>query len=114
MAIRTKRRAKFEFRGRQFVWWIDNDTFLRVASADKQFIVAYLLFDPDSVGPLLAVHGAEFPSDLRSESCPVWLVPPKFSADSMGGHVADLLDWCFKTEDHERFTGTPPSYALPG
>ncbi len=113
MAVLTTRRAKFEYHGRHFVWWVDSDTWLRIASADKQFVVAYLLFDPDSVGPLLVVHGTKFPGIPRAEPRPVWLVPPKFIADSMGGHVADVLDWCFTTEDHERFTGTPPAYALP-
>ena len=37
-----------------------------------------------------------------------------FSAESMEGHVAEILDWCFKTENHERFAGDPPAYALPG
>ena len=114
MSIRRKGRARFDYHGRQFVWWVDNDTYLRIASADKQFVVAYLLFDPDSVGPLLAVHGPEFPGVSNKDSRPVLLVPPKFSADSMGGHVADVLDWCFGTEKHERFAGTLPAYALPG
>jgi hypothetical protein len=29
MPVRTKGRAKFEFRGRQFVWWVDGDYWLR-------------------------------------------------------------------------------------
>jgi hypothetical protein len=108
MSIRVKGRAKFDYRGRQFVWWVDNDTYLRIASADKQFVVAYLLFDPNFIGPLLAVHGPEFPGVSRKESRPSWFVPPKFSATSMGGHVAEILDWYFQTENHERFAGTPP------
>jgi len=114
MAIRTKGRAKFDYNGRPFVWWVDADTYLRIASTDKQFVVSYLLYDPDNAGPLLAVLGPEFPGIDRSEPRPVWFVPPIYSAETMGGHVADLLDWCFKTQDHDRFAGSPPSYALPG
>ena len=114
MSIRTKGRAKFDYCGRQFVWWVDNETHLRIASADKQFVVSYLLYDPESVGPLLAVHGPEFPGVSSTGSRPVWFVPPKFSATSMGGHVVEILDWCFKTEKHERFAGNPPAYALHG
>ena len=113
MSIRRKGRTKFDYHGRQFVWWVDNDTYLRIASADKQFVVAYLLFDPNSTGPLLAVHGQEFPGVSSKESRPAWFVLPKLSAASMGSHVAEILDWCFQTENHERFTGDPPAYALP-
>lgn len=112
MSIRTKGRAKFDYDGRRFVWWVDSDIYLRIASADKQFVVSTPLHDLDSVGPLLAVLGPEFPGVSRTESRPVWFVPPKFSADSMGGHVANTLDWCFKTEDHERFAGDPPTRFL--
>jgi hypothetical protein len=113
MAVRTKRLAKFEYHGRQFVWWVDSDIFLRIASADKQFVVAYVLVETESIGPLLAVHGPEFLSVSRSERRPVWLAPPRFSADSMGRLVADALDWCFESQNHKRFVGTLPRHLLP-
>ena len=53
MGVRKKGRVKFTFGGRLFVWWIDNDTYLRIASDDKRFIAGNLLIDRFD---LLAVH----------------------------------------------------------
>ena len=114
MAIRTQGRAKFDYNGRSFVWWVHQDTYLRIASADKQFVVSYVLYDPDSVGPLLAVLGPEFPGIARTEPRPMFLVPPKLNWECpMGRHVADILDWCFQSDGHQPFAGVVPSYAVP-
>jgi hypothetical protein len=42
-ALPSLGRAKFDFRGRPFVWWVDGDFWLRIASLDKRFVVAYAL-----------------------------------------------------------------------
>ena len=112
MATRKKGRNRFRFASREFSWWIDNDTFLRISSVDKRFIVAYLLFDPDSVGPLLVVHGPEFPEIQADTERPIWLIPPEFTANNMGRNIADLLNWCFTTKNHQRFLGSLPPYVF--
>ena len=40
MPARTKGRVKFDFRGRRFVWWVDGDRWLRIASLDKKVVLA--------------------------------------------------------------------------
>ena len=60
MPARTRGRAKFDFKGRPFVWWIDGDYWLRIASADKCFVVAFALGRASDQVPILAVHGPEF------------------------------------------------------
>ena len=62
MSVHKKGRSRFNHSGREFVWWVDNDTFVRVASADKSLVVAYLIYDvQNDVGGIVAVHGPEFP-----------------------------------------------------
>jgi hypothetical protein len=94
MAARTKRRAQFDFRGRPFLWWVDGDRYLRVASSDKKFVIAVPL-GTDGGPPLVEVIGQEFPGLDRSERRPIWLVVPEQATTSMGGWVDRLLRWAF-------------------
>ena len=95
MPIRTRGRAKFDFRGRAFVWWIDNDKYLRIASLDKKFVIALLLgADIDAPG-VVEVTGQEFPGLDQSERRPVRLVVPWPEGKSMGAWVDELLRWSF-------------------
>jgi hypothetical protein len=106
MPARTKGRAKFDFRGRPFVWWVDGDYWLRIASQDKRFVVACALGRAADQPPILTVHGPEFPGLDPSEPRPVHLVLPKTKGDSMGAWVEQLLTWSF---DHAReLTRTEP------
>lgn len=104
MGVRKKGRAKFEYAGRTFVWWVDNsEWFIRIASDDKSFVVAYLRCGvPDLVGGLLAVHGPEFDGVTAAEPRPIWLVVPEEVSnavhESMGALVNALLDWCFDSD----------------
>lgn len=115
MGARRKGRAKFEHSGRKFVWWVDNDTFIRISSEDKSFVVAYLLYDvPTDVGGILAVHGREFPGLMESEPRPIWLIVPEevsnALSNSMGALVNELITWCLEpTRDLQLYTGTPPT-----
>ncbi len=95
MPARTKRRAKFDFRGRPFVWWVDGDRYLRIASADKKFIIAFPL--GGSGPPAIAVIGQEFPGVEPVVPRPVWLrlSAPWASGKSMGAWVDELLRWSF-------------------
>jgi hypothetical protein len=112
VAVRKKRRNKFQHSGRSFVWWVDNDTCIRIASDDKAFVVAYLIYDvPQDVGGLLAVHGHEFPGIELTEKRPVWLVVPRFVenalAKSMGAMVDAIISWSLDPQ-HELIRYTPP------
>jgi hypothetical protein len=63
MSVRTKGRAKFDFHGRQFVWYVAEDRYLRIASADKKYCVSYAWDYPGN----LKVYGTEFPGLDASE-----------------------------------------------
>ena len=110
MPARTKRRAKFDFRNRPFVWWVDSDRYLRISSLDKKFIIAYPLGTDLGDPPVIEVIGQEFPGLHRSERRPVWLVVPEpgGAGRGMGAWVDSLLRWSFDPI-HEliRFDGPP-------
>jgi len=91
MAIRKKGRAEFEFRGRDFVWYVGDERYLRVASEDKRFALAYRL-DGDAV---VKVTGPEFAGLPPSDARPVYLVPPEFEWSNVGALVNAILDWSF-------------------
>lgn len=116
MAVRKKGRSRFAHSGREFVWWVDNDVFIRVASTDKSLVVAFLISEvPKDVGGIVVVHGPEFLGIDRSEKRPIWLAAPKIImsafADSMGAVVNALLSWCLDP-DHEivRYDRKIPSF----
>lgn len=100
MPARTKGRAKFDFHGRPFVWWVDGDYWLRIASLDKRFVVAYALGRALDQPAILTVHGQEFPGLKSSAPRPVYLLVPEPSGDSMGAWVEQLLKWAFD-KSHE-------------
>ncbi len=114
MGVRKKGRAKFEHSGRQFVWWVDNDTYIRIASEDKSFVVAYLLYSlPEDVGGLVAVKGKQFVGLSPSDQRPVWLIVPEdvsnYMHDSMGAFVNALLTWSFDpSHELEIYEGETP------
>jgi hypothetical protein len=94
MPARTKRRAKFDFRGRPFVWWIDGDRYLRISSLDKKFVIAVPM-ETGSDLPFMEVIGHEFPGIDPSEPRPVRLVTPPPPGKSIGAWVDQLLTWSF-------------------
>jgi hypothetical protein len=107
MPARTKGRAKFDFHGRPFVW-VDRDSWLRIASLDKRFVVAYALARALDQPPILAVHGQEFPGLKPSEPRPAYLVVPEPAGRSMGAQVNHLLAWAFdQPHDLVRADGPP-------
>jgi hypothetical protein len=93
MPARTRRRAKFDFQGRPFVWWVDADRYLRICSLDKKFIISLSLWG--AAPEVVEVIGQEFPGLDRSERRPVWLIAPPASGTSMGSRVNELLTWSF-------------------
>ena len=109
MPARTKGRAKFDFRGRPFVWWVDNDKFLRIASIDKKFVIAYLI-GTDSDEPVVEVIGPEFAGIERAEPRPLWFVAPALPTTSVGGWVDRLLRWSFDTDQKRKRVSARPRF----
>jgi hypothetical protein len=110
MPARTKGRAKFNFRGRQFVWWIDGDRWLRIASLDKKFVVAFALGRAADQPPILTVSGQEFPGLEGSRSRPRYVIVPEPSGNSMGAWVDQLLRWSFDATRQVIEAGEPPRF----
>ena len=108
MAARTKRRAKFDFRGRPFLWWVDGDKYLRIASADKKFVIAYLIGTEEPA--VVEVIGPEFPGAESSERRPLWFVAPELPESSMGAWVDRLLTWSFDTSQNRERLDTRPRF----
>lgn len=109
VSARTKRRAKFDFHGRPFVWWVDNDRWLRIASLDKRFVVAFPLGRAVDGPTILVVHGQEF-LGLRSSTRPIYLVVPEPTGKSMGAWVEQLLNWSFNPSHELVETDEPPRF----
>jgi hypothetical protein len=95
MPARTKGRAKFDFRGRPFVWWIEDETWLRIASLDKKFVVAWLMWSYDGETELLHVIGEEFPGQPPHRPIELKLPRDVITASSMGARVDAILAWTF-------------------
>ena len=111
MPARTKGRAKFDFRGRPFVWWVDGDFWLRIASLDKRFVVSYSLGRAAGQPPILAVHGHEFPGLEPSESRPIYVVTLEPIGESIGVWVEQLLAWSFDHADELTRVEAPPQFS---
>jgi hypothetical protein len=111
MPARTRRRAKFDFNGRPFVWWIDGDYWLRIASADKRFVVAFALGRAPGQLPILVVHGPEFLGLPSGGPRPAYLVVPEPRGGSMGAWVEELLTWSFSPRHQVVLSEVPPRFS---
>lgn len=116
MGISKKNRCTFQHSGREFTWWVENESFIRIISQDRQFYVDYLILGmPSDAGGLLAVRGKEFPGLESDRDRPVVLdVPESIAncfANSMGSVVDAILTWSLDP-NHEiiRYTITKPNY----
>src|SRR3954463_15576862 len=97
MAARTKGRAKFDFHGRPFLWWVDGDRYLRITSLDKRFVIAYPIGTESHAPAVVEVIGSEFPGVEGSKGRPLWFIAPALPTTSMGAWVDRLLTWSFDT-----------------
>jgi hypothetical protein len=95
MPARTKRRAKFNFRGRQFVWWVDGDRLLRISSLDKRFVVALHLLGAPGKAAVLEVIGTEFPGAEAGRKRPFTIEVSDVFRPSMGATVDAVLSCAF-------------------
>ena len=95
MPARTKRRAKFDFSGRPFVWWIDGDRYLRVVSLDRKFVIAVPFVGVENDCWPVMIIGPEFPGVDPRERRPVVVAGPQPLQGPMGAWVDQLLRWAF-------------------
>ncbi len=116
MSISKKNRCTFPHSGRDFTWWVENESFIRIISQDRQFYVDYLILDtPSDAGGLLAVRGKEFHGLESDRDRPIVLDVPKSIAEcfshSMGSVVDAILTWSLDS-NHEiiRYTVTQSNY----
>lgn len=89
MAVRKKGRSILEVGGRRFVWYVHRDTYVRITSEDKRFIVAYRWVGE----PELSISGQEFPRVSPSEPRPVVMRPPDFSYGSPAELARQVIQW---------------------
>jgi hypothetical protein len=110
MPARTKARAKFDFGGRPFVWWIENEKYLRICSLDKKFIIACWLGTAPDAPEVVEITGPEFPGLSASEGRPLYVVAPPRKGASMGAWVHALLTWSFQRDRVLERVNLPPPF----
>ena len=90
------------------MWWVDADCEVKVASADKRFVVGFPLGWGTGEPLTVTVTGAEFVGLTPADKRPVLLTMLGLSSPTLGGQVHDVLRWAF---DAERVLdrGTEPS-----
>lgn len=93
MSIRKKGRNSFIFKGRLFSWWIDDETYLRIASVDKKFIIAIRMWGLPDDQCVIEVIGEDFPGLSSSDKRPVLLKTPELLGHSMGNYIEHILEW---------------------
>lgn len=105
MGGRKKKRAKFIYNGRNFLWYWKNDIRLRIYSEDKKFVVEYLHpipFGSDSLDDLLIINGQEFPKvDIKKRPIATKL-PTEITSKlgkSIGKFVRSILEWSYDQTD---------------
>ena len=97
MPARTKGRAKFNFRGRTFLWYITDDGRLHIHSLDKKFVIAVPLLRALNEPHVVDVIGQDFPGLDRTTARPIRIGLPEFAteANNMGALVNAVLRWAF-------------------
>lgn len=117
MAISKKNKRTIKYKGKSFLWWVDeeldglgNMLSVNVASEDKKFMIKHFVIQKDPGESYLLVIGPYFPGLERKTGNSVKLSCPVFS-DSLVGNavttktVKDILDWCFETNKEAVVSG---------
>lgn len=106
MAIARKLRRPIDVGGREFLWWVYEDLeefagslVLAVASADKRFLVRYVLHQPDD-SRVLTIQGREFPGLPAKRTGWVSVLCPAFtSGDAVKpSDVRRLIEWSLHSD----------------
>jgi hypothetical protein len=114
MAIGKKNRRTIVYQGKNFLWWVDDESdglgnmlSVNVASEDKKFLIKHFCVQTNPNESYLSVIGQYFPGLERKTGNSVKLSCPNF-ADSFVNNavtsktVKDILDWCFRTDTEGR------------
>ncbi len=98
MGARKKGRCQITYAGRRYLWYVKDDWYLRIASEDKLFAVAYQW--PADARASMLVSGTQFPGILLMERRPVCILPPRFTHNGLKTLVRKVIRWSLR-EDHE-------------
>ncbi|MCA9933787.1 MAG: hypothetical protein H6662_10420 [Ardenticatenaceae bacterium] len=110
MAVSKKGRRKVNYKGREYLWYVQEATqklpdesgfvepvkerYLRIFDTKKQFIIAYRIPEPRDAFALLKIEGIQFPRQPGARQ----LEMPRWKHDSKRYPTADfvrrLIDWC--------------------
>lgn len=89
MAVRKRGCSRIEVDGRRFVWYVHDETDVRIVSEDKRFAVSYRWLGE----PSLAVTGPEFPRIAPTDPRPVLTTPPAFSYSGPADLARQIVRW---------------------
>ncbi len=110
MAVSKKGRRKVNYKGRQYLWYVQEvsaqvpaesgfvepikERYLRIFDTKKQFIIAYRTPEPRDEFALLKVEGPLFPRQpgVREVHLPRWKHDSKRYPTN--DFVRRLIDWC--------------------
>jgi hypothetical protein len=110
MAVRKKGRRKVNYKGRQYVWYVQDkdkhipkeggfvepvqERYVHIIGSNKQFIVHYRIPEPRDKSALLKIEGPQFPRRPGAKEIEM----PRWKYDSKRYPTADfvrrLIDWC--------------------
>ena len=114
MAVNKKGMRKVNFKGRQYLWTLQDqqrkmpqdggfvepvkERWLRIIDSKKQFIVQYRIPQADDEFALLKIEGPSFPRQQGAKSVEV----PRWKHDSKWYPTADfvrrLIQWCMESD----------------
>lgn len=110
MAISKRNRRTIKYKGKSFLWWVDeefdglgNMLSVNVASEDKKFLIKYFAIQKNTSESYLSVTGEYFPGLERKTGTLVKLSCPDFSEFFIDKAVTprtirEILDWCFRAK----------------
>ncbi len=114
MAVSKKGRRKVNYKGRQYLWYVQEvneqvpaesgfvepvqERYLRIFDNKKQFIIAYRIPEPRDESALLKVEGPLFPRQPGAKEIRL----PRWKHDSKryptNDFVRRLIDYCLTTD----------------
>jgi transposase InsO family protein len=118
MAVRKKGRRKVNYKGRQYVWYVQDkdrsipkeggfvepvkERYLHIIDSKKQFIIHYRIPEPRDEFALLKIEGQAFPRQPGAKEIQM----PRWKHDSKRYPTADfvrrLIHWCMESEGDEK------------
>lgn len=112
MAVSKKGNRKVNFKGREYIWYVNDvkeivpdggfvepvsERLLHIIAANKKFIVHYRIPNAEDKFTLLTIEGSQFPRQPGAKQVEV----PRWRHDAKRFPTADfvrrLISWCFET-----------------